>query len=235
MSPPPDPTPAEARPAEEDPEGWAGADELATRHAVSRRTIFRWLAAGQVTSRDVAGVTQYRVVGARAPGKPRGATPPPPSVTSAPPGERADLADHADRVEGAESGRHAAGEPLPELVAELAERLERVETLVAQVGHRAPTREARGEARSAAGELEQARLLTELATRHAEQSRADLIETKRVLAETRRALEIERERAYRLALVATLPWWQLRARREMLAEIAAMQALALPAGDDADG
>lgn len=259
MSSPPEPDEAPANAeragdrAEESAPGWATADELATRHAVSRRTIFRWLASGQVASRDVAGVTQYRLVAARAPtkGATRGATPPPPAVATlgttigatigATGPEPEDARARAERIAEDELARRHEGEPLSELAAELAERLERVEAQVGQLAH------ARGasstssaspraaDARAAAGELEQARLLTELATRHAEQSRADLVETKRQLADARRALEIERERAYRLALVATLPWWQFRARRAMLAEIAAMKALALPAGDEDDG
>jgi hypothetical protein len=231
----------------EDAEAWAGADELAVRHAVSRRTIFRWLAAGQVVSRELEGVTQYRVVGAHAPAKgPRAPTPPPPAVGPTSPGGPSEMSEGVQSVEdsknversdastapGAESSGHAAAVALPALDAEVAEvtdRLERLERkLEAGVAPKPP------DARTLSRELEQARLLTELATRHAEQSRKDLDETKKLLADTRRALEIERERAYRLALVATLPWWQFRVRREMLAEIAAMKALPMPKDDDVD-
>lgn len=191
------------------PETWSTADELAARHAVSRRTIFRWLSAGQVVSREEAGVTMYRVVGARPAAKPA----------------RALAANGAG-----EDARSASPERLADVVAELAQRLGRVEL---QLDEEAAAHEA--DVRGSARELEQARLLTELAQRHAERSRADLDEVKERLDDALRALDVERERAYRLALVATLPFWQFGARREMLAGIAAMKALPLRGGDGADG
>lgn len=197
-------------------EGWSTADELAARHAVSRRTIFRWLSAGQVVSREEAGVTQYRVVGARPAAKPLR----PGSTTLGAP-------ERAERAPGGDDARLASPERLADLVEELAQRLGRVE---AQLDEDAAAHEA--DVRGTARELEQARLLTELAQRHAEHSRADLDEVKAHLADALRALDVERERAYRLALVATLPFWQFGARRAMLAEIAAMKALPLPEGDE---
>ncbi len=207
---------APAAAAAEGPGPWATADELAQRHAVSRRTVFRWLSAGQVVSREEAGITQYRVVGARAPT--HGPANPPPRSP------RGGLASAAsERLDGGEGARASAPERLEEVVEDLAQRLGRVE---AQLDEEATAHEA--DVRGSARELEQARLLTELAQRHAERSRADLDEVKARLADALRALDVERERAYRLALVATLPFWQFAARREMLAEIAAMKALPAP-------
>lgn len=206
--------------AGEAPAAWSTADELAARHAVSRRTIFRWLSAGQVVSRDEAGVTQYRVVGARPATKPARIAPTSGLARRHEPDADADAASAADDAHAASS------EGLAEAVEELALRLGRVE---AQLDEEAAAHEA--DVRGSARELEQARLLTELAQRHAERSRADLDEVKARLDETLRALDVERERAYRLALVATLPFWQFGARREMLAEIAAMKALPLPETD----
>jgi hypothetical protein len=205
--------------AGEAPAVWSTADDLAARHAVSRRTVFRWLSAGQVVSREEAGVTLYRVVGARPAARPARIV-----ATNG-------LAQRLHEP-GADDVRAASPEGLAEAIEELAARLGRVE---AQLDEEAAAHEA--DVRGSARELEQARLLTELAQRHAEHSRADLDEVKARLEETLRALDVERERAYRLALVATLPFWQFGARREMLAEIAAMKALPIrgaDAGADAD-
>jgi dynactin complex subunit len=71
--------------------------------------------------------------------------------------------------------------------------------------------------------VDQSKLLAEISKREAERERSERERFERELQSTKEALEMERRRSSRLAIVATLPWWKPSLKRRLLSE-----ALALP-------
>ena len=49
-----------------DKSGWLNATDFAARHKISERTLYRWLAAGRVLSKEINNLTYYRLADSQA-------------------------------------------------------------------------------------------------------------------------------------------------------------------------
>ncbi len=171
-----------------DKSAWLSATDFALQHKISERTLYRWLAAGRVLSREMGGLTYYRLADSQSP-----------QETSE---------DYSD-----------LSEQLSQLMQNLATvylKMSDTDTRIRQL------EQFQNQLESFQKSADQSKLLAEISKREAERERSDRERFEKELQFTRDALELERKRSARLAIVATLPFWRLSLKRRLLVEALAM-------------